>query len=621
MVSKNRSKSRSPQRNVPAPEPSPVALSFLLPPLSESSNGWGPPTSVEGLAAFASLNQIPYAPFSRFDRIGKVADWSAPVQQTIEEQTRGRGRGFNQNNEAVGSGTASAFAFGFNASDLLDEASFSVVDRLPVGPAAGSGMRKLTSRGGSYAQKRGGPTNVSTFSNNRFKQGSNSVRGGYGSRGGRGGYGGRYNDKVTRLRDASVAVGNDWIVKEEIEFNRLGKLYFEVDEPEDLSVHGKAYFYDKNFDRINTKSEKRLVPNAANSLTFANPSASADPILQSYASEIDGRVVAASADVIAAIMCCTKSVYGWDLLVSKDGDRVTLDKREGGYFDLYTVNENAAEPPQESETETLNTPTFLAQEATQIVQNYAAQVVKADETPFLLKQASPFAPDADAAGQPLASGLHRYRKWDLGNDISLVARTTVDCVVEAPNPEGELAESVADEILESPLRDVAQLCLATTRCLNEFDSRAPGSGGSPDWRSKIDQQRGAVMVSEIKNNGNKLARWTVESVLAGAELLKIGFAVRSNTKDRAKHAIVAGLSVKPVEFAGQMNYSLGSGWGVLRAIVDLIYGWGDGKYVMVKDPNKPILRFYSVPSDFGVVAGVVGSGAAATLVEVAVVPE
>ncbi|KAJ3068797.1 hypothetical protein HDU98_008090 [Podochytrium sp. JEL0797] len=587
-----RSKSKSPTRAPAAP------LSFLLPSIIDNPNGWGPPASAEGLEAFAALNEVPYAPFSRFDRIGKVADWSAPVTATADEQTNQRGTRRNfANNEAVGSGTASAFAFAFSNNELLDEASFSVVDRVPT---AGSGsVRKLANKNyqGSYNQKRGGaaaPGNVAI--SNRFKAGANPTRGGYARRGGYGG--GRYNDKVTRLRDASIAVGIDWKVMEEIEFTRLGKLYYEVGEPEDLSAHGKCNFFDKSYDRLTTKMEKRLLPTAASNFTHVNPTASSDSMLQSYADQTEGRVVLGSADVIAALMCCGKSVYGWDVVITKTDNRVTFDKRDGGYFDLSTVNENATEPPVENETESLNTPTFLAQEATLILQNYAAQVLKTDMEVFALEQESPFAPEVAATGgMPLPSGIQRYRKWDLGDDISLIARTTLDAVVEGPN-NGEMAEILEDNILSNPV-DSNNVLFATTRCLNEFDSRAIGAGGAPDWRAKLDQQRGAVMVSEIKNNGNRLVRWTVESILSGADLMKIGFVSRSNVKDRTKHGVLAGMTVKPHEFVGQMNYAPGSGWGILRAIVDLIFGYPDGKYVMVKDANKPILRIYGVPAEFG----------------------
>ena len=40
----------------------------------------------------------------------------------------------------------------------------------------------------------------------------------------------------------------------------------------------------------------------------------------------------------------------------------------------------------------------------------------------------------------------------------------------------------------------------TIRALNEFDSRAIGAGGAPDWRSKLDSQRGAVVATDVEND-------------------------------------------------------------------------------------------------------------------------
>ena len=44
--------------------------------------------------------------------------------------------------------------------------------------------------------------------------------------------------------------------------------------------------------------------------------------------------------------------------------------------------------------------------------------------------------------------------------------------------------------------------------LNETDSKL--SGGI-DWRQKLESQRGAVLATELKNNSNKLAKWTVQA--------------------------------------------------------------------------------------------------------------
>jgi len=45
-----------------------------------------------------------------------------------------------------------------------------------------------------------------------------------------------------------------------------------------------------------------------------------------------------------------------------------------------------------------------------------------------------------------------------------------------------------------------------------------------------------------------------------------------------------------------MNLSLSNGWGIVRTIVDMVQREEDGKYVLVKDPNKSILRLYAVPA-------------------------
>ena len=46
-----------------------------------------------------------------------------------------------------------------------------------------------------------------------------------------------------------------------------------------------------------------------------------------------------------------------------------------------------------------------------------------------------------------------------------------------------------------------------------------------------------------------------------------------------------------------MNLSLSNGWGIVRTIADMCLKRPEGKYVLVKDPNKSILRLYEVPSN------------------------
>jgi translation initiation factor 3 subunit D len=45
-----------------------------------------------------------------------------------------------------------------------------------------------------------------------------------------------------------------------------------------------------------------------------------------------------------------------------------------------------------------------------------------------------------------------------------------------------------------------------------------------------------------------------------------------------------------------MNLSLSNGWGIVRTIADMCLRREEGKFVLVKDPNKSILRLYEVPA-------------------------
>ena len=57
------------------------------------------------------------------------------------------------------------------------------------------------------------------------------------------------------------------------------------------------------------------------------------------------------------------------------------------------------------------------------------------------------------------------------------------------------------------------------------------------------------------------------------------------------------LGYKPREFAAQMNLNLANGWGIVRTIVDMCLKMPEGKYVLLKDPNKQVVRLYQVPEN------------------------
>ncbi|KAK4049744.1 hypothetical protein OIO90_005325 [Microbotryomycetes sp. JL221] len=574
-----------------------MSLSDLIATVVDNPTGFGP--STEHLPA--QFKDIPYAPFSKNDKLGRIVDWNQgdPAQLAAGTSTRRQGQqgGKYQREPKEAYGAASAGTFAYFHDE--DEASFSLVDGKTTGAKRGAGQGAGGGGGGgilgrvNQANKPGQrPQQGGRFGQQGGRPGQNNARSGpggrqdsrFGGRGGRQGQNGRlgYRDwnKEQRTRDASVVVGPEWQQLEEIEFPRLSKLRLEVDttEPETISQHGFLYEYDRTYDRVTTKNEKPL--QIIDRIRY-NPTTSDDPVIQEIAAR-DRAQIYATDSVLAMLMCANRTVYPWDIVFTREGDKLFMDKREGGPFDFPSVNENASDPPAENERDSLNTPSNLSLEATYINQNFAFQVVKEDTNSRVdLEHPNPFySPDET---EPLASCAYRYRKFDLSvsedEDISIVVRTEVDSFVKG------LGNS-SDE-----------MSYITIKTLNEFDSRAQGSGGAPDWRTKLDSQRGAVVATEMKNNSSKLARWAVQSILAGAEQMKMGYVSRATARDSSRHTILGTQWYKPREFAAQINVNLSNGWGIVRTISDLVLAQPEGKYILVKDPNKPVMRLYRIPAN------------------------
>lgn len=306
--------------------------------------------------------------------------------------------------------------------------------------------------------------------------------------------------------------------------------------------------------------------------------------------DIEEPTVFATDNVLAGLMCATRSVYGWDLVFTKEGNRLYIDKRDTTAFDLVSVHENAQDPPQDtSDVDNINSASSLALEATVVQNRYLSQIVKESEK-YELANADPFF-DASAEEAPKGSAGYRYRKWDMGDGITLVARTGVDAVIHTG-----VSSAVPEKMVPvSSAVSATETQLITVKTLTEYDNKSSNSN-VPDWRSKLDTQRGAVIATEIKNNANKLGRWTVESILSGVDQIRLGFVSRASPRDRERHVLLGTSFHKPREFATQMNLKLNNSWGILKVFVDLFFNQlEDGKYVLMKDPNKPALRLYEVP--------------------------
>jgi len=531
---------------------------FIAPRIQENSEGWGPSSEPE------KYKDMPYQPFSKADRLGKVSDWTGQTYQDRKYQ--------NKYNSTFAGPGASQYAYYHEE----DDTTFQLVDTSRVQkPVYQRGrmkfnQTKLRKERERRQQQQASMQVLSKTQKSREMDRQRQLRK-WQKQFGRQQYDNQRNKPPPKARDASVVVKDTWVLVEDMDFTRLGKLSLPtVEGPEDLYDCGAVEYYDKQYDRVTVKNQ---MPLKRINRIFHSVTTTDDPVIRKFCKEKDSPNVYATDSILATLMCCTRSNYSWDVIVQRIGDKIFFDKRDNNEFDLLTVSETAVEPPQD-EGASINSPRNLALEATFINHNFSQQVLRQGEDKHSFQHPNPFTGrDEEKAGPEVASKAFRYRKWRLGNDIELVCRCEVDAANTGPGGDVQLL---------------------SVKSLNEWDSK---SCGGVDWRSKLDTQRGAVLATELKNNSCKLAKWTVSAVLAGADQLKFGYVSRTHVKDTDKHAILGTQQFKPSEFASQIALNMDNAWGILRCLIDICMKLKDGKYLIFKDPSKPTVLIYDIPND------------------------
>ncbi|XP_037725906.1 eukaryotic translation initiation factor 3 subunit D-2 [Drosophila subpulchrella] len=521
---------------------------FIKPYVQYNEYGWGP-CEVPDV-------DVPYQPFCKSDRLGKICDWTV----TMPEKKF-------PSKYASSFGNSSQYAYfhedddsTFHLVDTSGSKAFRPYQRGRFRPNMRNNARGRgrAGRGNASVGVAGGPSGGGTSNSTKYGKSGRETRRNVGRRFGR--------NAPSRLRESSVMVRSNWVSIEEIDFPRLLKLALpNIKEGQDIVTCGSLDYYDKLYDRVNLRNEKPLLKmdRVVHTATTTD-----DPVIRRL-SKTMGNIFATD-EILATIMCCTRSNYSWDVVIEKLGTKVFLDKRDNTQFDLLTVNETSQEPPTDEEG-SINSAHSLAMEATLINHNFSQQVLRiGDQEPrYKFDEPNPF----EEAGVDLASMGYRYRQWDLGNDLVLIARCKHNGVVQGPNGEMQFL---------------------SIKALNEWDSKVTNS---VEWRQKLDTQRGAVLASELRNNACKLARWTVEAVLAGSDQLKLGYVSRVNPRDHLRHVILGTQQFKPQEFGTQINLNMDNAWGILRCLIDIVMKQPDGKFLIMKDPNKPMVRLYDIPEN------------------------
>lgn len=77
--------------------------------------------------------------------------------------------------------------------------------------------------------------------------------------------------------------------------------------------------------------------------------------------------------------------------------------------------------------------------------------------------------------------------------------------------------------------------------------------------------------------------------------MQLGYVSRVSPVNPYEHVILGTSFIKPKDLATQINLSVTNVWGIVKFFSDLLLNKEDGKYVIMKDPNKAVVRLYSVP--------------------------
>lgn len=407
---------------------------------------------------------------------------------------------------------------------------------------------------------------------------------------------------VKGIREWSVPIKPEYILLGETNLGAIGRKrgagVSKVDwlltdatkiEYEDLLKFGQIGTYDKTLDKISAR--KPWAVKKFDNVNFYNVSTSQDPVMEELITRAaeagdmseNGLLIACTDQVLSVLMTANRSVYSWDLVITRNGNTILIDKRDSAAcIDFHTVNENAQDPPSFDENidplQQINSPVKLGIEATAVSQNVSQMVLQEGQVEDM-DYPNPFFGEEEDDGTRPACSTYVYRKAfipatasSLGRDLNFILRAEIGA--KAATKEGE------------------NLAVKT---LTEYDSK------QTNWSESFERNREtAVFATEMKNNSCKISRWLAGCVLSSCDKLKVAFVARKNEEDPWNHQLLQVQTHSVPDLMAQMAMSPQSMWSSVLSLIEQIVSIEDetvGRYLVVKDPAKPVLNLYAIPWD------------------------
>ena len=132
----------------------------------------------------------------------------------------------------------------------------------------------------------------------------------------------------------------------------------------------------------------------------------------------------------------------------------------------------------------------------------------------------------------------------------------------------------------------------TTQCLiRAFMETATDSG----WIEDIKKTQGTLVFQEYLSNSCSLQKWICEGVLAGVDMIKIGFI--GFEKQKPKIINVTETSLRSLE--NFISFKEAECWPILKYVLDVLYSCetGTSTYVLARSPYTPLaIKLYNLPA-------------------------
>ena len=536
-------------------------LNFDISCLAPVSDPWGPSaTTPESL----KFNGVPYAPFIKSDKLGKIADW----QSTKEDENLS----YAGNNSKYAQNKRDAYhAYGASAAKMFgaeaEEKGFSLVDKSSA--LANTANKQAVLKGGRKRQPGAAPgakkTAASVLASAKKAPVASSATSGAGAKkqGGAGksspawgtnkwaGSGSKWNLPANSNNTGSIEIGEGWKSVADLEFHRLTKLNLEISKPELLQRCGKIHAYSKTYEEKNADFLKPSIK------TTVQQTTSQDPNIKQYAAD-DAAKVFITDEILSQLMCAPKSSASWDIVVTKKNGKVYFDKRENTFS--IPLNENSPYTDASKRT-------AYELEATQISDYYINGSLSETNT-------SSFEGNSPISASGAIKKGYAYNKFELPNDkegsnVPVIVRSSMDAYTFTKT---------------SPI---------AIHPLFQFESN--------DWRLGFrNNKQGTILSDQIKKNNNKVSQWAIQASLASATQMKLAFIERDNVKVAKNHYVAGVITLTTNMLREQLGLNLNNGWGIVKSFIDIIEHEGgeeDYRFVIFKTPEHPKIVIYKVPFD------------------------